>query len=460
MHAVVTLLVLLVFWLGWHHLNRLLYRDAFSPLNLLFYFWAAPFILSLAKLSDLQTGLEPKAAVVIALSTLVLVATCLVPAMPGVRQRRRPSDSSQIRAVRVKPAGVLCFFALTAVSLYFAEFSDRDLPLIVYLLGNAADSTLHTAGKDSKLQVIAFGIHAASIFVFYLWLNERRLLRRALYLTLSLAVIAIGLVKASKSDIFLPILSYGGLIYYHYHLRRAPPRAYPAVNRSVPGLYKSIALATLLMVVSVTSIRLGGVGLTGGYAGLIEFRYADELGAIVSETVSIIYGYTALGFQNFSNYVDSHEVVFRIGTSLFRPLLSALMMGDLADSLGVPVDSWNVVSDAANTGTFLTPLYIEGGTFVCLLGSLVYGLLVNVVYLSFRSTRSAVSMFLYISLLFPWTWLFFTNAFSVLSIYVNLFYVAILSWLFVQYPRRDGAGPASLRTLSVPARGLDASSAG
>ena len=437
MYAILVLLVLIAIGACWHRLNRALYQDAFAPLNLLFYFWTAPFLLSLANLSGLQTGLEANAIAVIVLVTLVLLMTCLLPSICGVRQRPRLLEFQEYRVTVVKPAGIVSFYALTIVALYFAEFSGHDLPLWLYLLGDVSDSNLHVVGKDNKLQVIAFGIHAAAIFTFYLWLNEKRRLRRMGYLILSVLVIAIGLVKASKSDIFIPLLSYGGLVYYHYHNSRLSNReTRRVVYQRLPRKYKIIALLTLLLAVSITSIRLQGVGLSGGYASLIEFQYSEELGVIGSELASIVYGYTALGFQNFSNYINTHEVVFRVGTSLFRPVLSAMMLGDYADSIGVPVDSWNVVSAAANTGTFLTPLYIEGGVLFCLLGALVYGCLVNFVYIGFRSGRSATWMFAYISLLFPWTWLFFTNAFSVLSIYVNLFYVGMLGWLFVSEKRR------------------------
>lgn len=435
MWVLATLSVLMVLWWAWNDVNRALYRDAFSPFNLLFYFWVAPFVLSLSSLSALQTGFGTEAILVIAGCTVILLVTCLLPAAhrPGPSRTTSPIDGE--RVLRVNAFGILCFYALTLTALYFAEFSGRDLPLILYLLGGVDDSNLHTAGKDSKLQVIAFGIHAASIFVFYLWLNETRRLRRLLYLTLSLLVVAIGLLKTSKSDVFIPLLSYSGLIYYHYQSRRKHTSSAPQVHASLPRTYKMIAVGALLVVISVTSVRLEGIGLTGGYAGLIEFRYVDELGPVLSEGVAIVYGYTALGFQNFSNYVASHDVVLRLGTSLFRPVLSAMMMGSTADALGVPVDQWNVVSDAANTGTFLTPLYIEGGPAFCLLGALLYGCFVNGVYRAARSRESLGWRFVYISLLFPWTWLFFTNAFSVLSIYVNVFYIGALTWLFVRYKR-------------------------
>jgi oligosaccharide repeat unit polymerase len=326
----------------------------------------------------------------------------------------------------MQPVGILTFFVLTLVAFYFAEFQGRDLPLLAYMQGDADDSNLHTSGKDSRLQIIAFGIHSASIFMFYMALNERRRGLRVFYAALSLTVVVLGLAKASKSDIFIPVLAYGGLAYYHYRIK----------NKALPKLMLVAAALALLLLVSITSVRLQGVGVTEGYSGLIEFRHTDSVGPVAAEFISIIYGYLALGFQNFSSYVATHPAEFRLGTSLFRPVLSALMMGDEADIMGVPVDQWNVVSDAANTGTFLTPLYIEGGVIFCLIGALLYGLLVNFVYLSYRSKGSIAWLFAYISLLFPWAWLFFTNAFSVLSIYVNLFYIAVLALMFM----RESAG--------------------
>ncbi len=426
MYAIFVLALVIFVGYGWARLNRSLYNDSFSPFNLLFYFWIAPLGMCFAELSNLQSGIEASALLVIVLSTAVLSGVSLVPSLLILRKGAEIFGPNLGRRSKVRPAGVLVFYCVTLTAVYFAEFSNRELPLFLYLLGGVSDSNLHTAGKDSKLQVVAFGVYVAAIFVFHLYLTETRTLHRLFYLTLSMAIVGLGLVKASKSDVYIPILCYCGLIYYQY--RRS--------GRPLPQRYKFFALLTVLAVISITSIRLEGVGLDGGYSGLIDFRYSNQLGVVASEGVSIAYGYTALGFQNFSNFVTTHPAEWRVGTSLFRPVLSAFMMGNVADALGVPVDQWNVVSDAANTGTFLTPLYAEGGLLFCLLGALVYATIVNFTYYHFRSRRSLVSLFMYTSLLFPWTWLFFTNAFSVLSIYVNLFYVAAMSWLFVEKKRR------------------------
>ena len=61
MYAIFILLVLAATWVLWRSINRHLYNDAFSPFNLLFYFWIAPFGLSLSELSTLQSGIEANA---------------------------------------------------------------------------------------------------------------------------------------------------------------------------------------------------------------------------------------------------------------------------------------------------------------------------------------------------------------------------------------------------------------
>jgi oligosaccharide repeat unit polymerase len=426
MDTILSLIIILATWSIWRSVNQRLFSDVFSPFNLLFYFWIAPFLLSLAKMSRLQQGLTLQATAIAFACTALLILSSLLPAIIKNEPVRRFVLNQNFFPSRISAKLPLLFFLATLVALFFAEFQGQDLPLVSYLTGVATDSNLHTHGKDSKLQVIAFGIYVASIFIFYIWLNESSPLPRASYLIICISIVFIGLFKASKSDVYIPLIGYAALVHYHWRDR----------DMAMPKVYKVLALLLATVLVSVTAIRLQGIGLEGGYSGLIELKYVDIMGPAVSEIVAIIYGYSALGFQNFSNYVNSHPVEFRLGTSLLRPVLSVFMMGNVADANAVPVSEWNVVSDAANTGTFLTPLYIEGGFFLCLLGSLLYGLFVNLIYVFSRRRPSLVWRFMYIGVLFPWTWLFFTNAFSVLSIYVNLVYIALLGWLCIKKPRR------------------------
>jgi oligosaccharide repeat unit polymerase len=180
----------------------------------------------------------------------------------------------------------------------------------------------------------------------------------------------------------------------------------------------------------LSTLRLWGIESTASltYGEVIGFRYNNLLPFLINELAATIYGYSALNFQNFSNFVGAHpDNSLHLGTSMFRPLLSFLMQGDIADSMIPSRSEWHYVSEAATVGTFLRELYMEGGALLCILGSAIYALLVNVIYVQFRRRRSVTWLFVYIVFLFPWTWLFFQNAFSVLQFYIDAFYVLAIS---------------------------------
>jgi oligosaccharide repeat unit polymerase len=416
MRALLVLGICVVTWAVWRKFNKEFLRDAFSPLNLLFYFWILPLIASYMWLSELQKPLSLEATLVIVSSTILLILTSLLPAF--VLRGKDLSISSSRDLTGLKKSGwlVILFFLGTLCALYWAEFRDRDFPLILYLTGEATSSTLHAYGKDSKLQVLAYGILIAVMLGFYCGLYEKRQLVKAMFLSMAVVVIVLSLFKASKSDVYTPLLMCAAVYYYRNYAER----------RKIPKLAMLWGLVAIGVLASISTLRVEGIGLEGGYASEIQFKYTDQLGSIVAPVVATIYGYTSLGFQNFSNVVARGDEGLRLGTSLFRPLLSAFMQGDAARSLDIPVEQWGVVSDAANVGTYLTALYIEGHVFACLAGSLLYGLLVNGVYVRFRVKEGGMWMFVYIALLFPWTWLFFTNAFSVLTTFTNIIYIFVV----------------------------------
>ena len=122
MRAICILSILGLMWRLWRILNNWLYKDALSPFNLLFYFWIAPFFLSLSDLSGLQTGVKLDATVIILASTAVLIATCLLPSTLAVGSAL--AKFRTLRAARVRPAASIAFYFITVTALYFAEFSD------------------------------------------------------------------------------------------------------------------------------------------------------------------------------------------------------------------------------------------------------------------------------------------------------------------------------------------------
>jgi oligosaccharide repeat unit polymerase len=403
----------LVWWI-WSRFNRETLRDWFSPLNLLLYCWVLPFMASFMSLSDLQKGVSVEAFTLLVSCTAVLLLTSLLPVMVVRKWPLVVRNSRDDAALLASTWLILPFYALTIGALYAAEFYGQDLPLLQYLSGEAANTLLNVYGKDSKLQVLAYGVYVATMLLFFIAMNSRRSFKRRCLLGMVFVVVALGFFKTSKSDVYTPILVCAALYYYHKKAR----------GEGIPKAWAVWLMIALAATASISTVRLEGIGNSGGYADEIEFKYSTELGPVLTPIVATIYGYTSLGFQNFSNVVALDDDKWRLGTSLFRPLLAAFLQGDEARALDIPVQNRGVVSNAANVGTYLTGLYIEGGVTLCLLGSLIYGLLVNAIYTRFRLRQGGMWMFIYVAVLFPWTWIFFTNAFSVLTTYTNLFYIA------------------------------------
>jgi oligosaccharide repeat unit polymerase len=302
-----------------------------------------------------------------------------------------------------------------AAAVYYAEFREG-IPFLEYLFRSASEADLHRFGKGSRWQLLGHGIFVAGLLLFYhgLVAHERR--ARVLLITLSSLPVVYGLLKASKSDIFLPLLEYLAIYYYFKRSSAGSWRVAPVVASVV------IAVATMML---LSTLRLWGISATGtlSYAEVTGFDLAQQLPFPINEILATLYGYSALNFQNLSNYMHDAPETFRLGTSMFRPFLSILAQGDIADAMIPDRAQWHYVSEAATVGTFLRDLYMEGGTMNCLLGAGIYALLVNFIYLRFRLKGSVVWLFVYVVFLFPWAWIFFQNAFAVLQFYVDAFYV-------------------------------------
>lgn len=410
-------------------MNRKFLGDFFSPFNLLLYFWVLPFLASYMMLSELQDGLTLDATLVIVSSTMILVGISMAPMylLKG-NLLIRPYSNNCLEQIQKGGWIVIIFYFVTLAALYWAEFSDTQLALLQYLSGDATAADLHRYGKDSKLQIIAAGISVAGMLSFFIGINSESWTKRLIFLGLAIFVPILGVLKTSKSDVFIPVLIYSALVYYHFcsHKKRLPK--WPII----------LLMVILLLMIYMTTIRMDGVGYQGGYAKMIEFDYSQNIGIPLNEILANIYGYFSLGFQNFSNYMLHGDNSLHIGTSLFRPFLSALMQGDVVRSLDVSYDEWYIRLGPANVGTYLRDLYIEGGAVFCILGSIIYATLVNSIYIKFRM-KGGVWMFIYIAFLFPWAWIFFQNAFSILQIYVNAFYAFVFYSLAIFLGNRHTA---------------------
>lgn len=411
----------------WRQVNELTFRDKFSPFNLLFFIWVFPFVISFSRLSDLQQGISTWPMMIWLVATLVMVATLIAPPLLS----RYISSSSYMESVRCRLSKAsldrlfLLSFILVLIALsakFTAEFSEG-IPLFAYLEDTSNSAILHRIGKDSKLQILAQALAIGGMLSWYCALRASgRPLMRATALFLASIPLVVGVLKASKSDIAEPAFLYFMVYYY------AGPRLW-----RISGANILVPMAVFLVVLlGITEIRLGGQGV-GSYADAIEFK-GEMLPVALRELLAQLYGYMALGFENFSRYVEWSDYVLRLGTSMFRPLFSVVMQGSIPNEMLEGLDL-NEMAPAANVGTFLRDLYVEGGATLCLIGAFWNALLIRLAYNHFRRRQDDISMVIYVTLLFPWAWLFFTNAFSVLTVYSNSFLAAAI--LFLSRSRKD-----------------------
>lgn len=393
-------------------------NDILSPYNLLMFFWFAPFMFSFLTLSKYQTGLSFEAITIISVSTVILFSVVIIFQKSLADYGDSEKVDISILNRQLTPVVVLLFYSMCLIALYFAEFKGREFPLVSFILGSEQNSSLHRYGKDSKLQFLAAGISVAGAYCFSVFLCHRKKIVRILFFLLAFSVPLFGLLKASKSDIFIPFIYYSSIFYY---LRGWKIKKF-AIKFFIIFIVVALFLAT------VTEIRVRGVGYAKPvtYSDLIKYKNIAFLPLPVNNLISIVYGYACLNFQNFSNYVDVDDGRLRLGTSFFRPFYSIIMHGDIANELLVPKSKWNFVSRSATVGTFLRDLYMEGGAILCLIGSFIYSILVCLIYFKFKTKKNLVWLLIYANFMFPWIWLFFQNAFSVLTFYLNAFYIILI----------------------------------
>ena len=160
------------------------------------------------------------------------------------------------------------------------------------------------------------------------------------------------MMKLSRSDVFISALNIAFVEYYYrkYNSRRSSISS-PTQIKMVMALLVAIAL----MYVSVV-LRIGADA--PNVYGSLGFNL--NVPSPLYEVLALVYAYFALPFENFHRFLMSYTGDLHLGISFFRPLLSMFGQGEVADSM-IATINFNVISGAANTGTFLTPVYAELG---------------------------------------------------------------------------------------------------
>jgi hypothetical protein len=438
------LALLVVAGVLWFVINRKLFRDAFSPFSLLFVSWVAPLILQAMNLSTLERPWRFDAAALVAWVTFALIGTCLM-ASRSVRDSRLPEVRQEFEAMRSMLRSpfflapfLICFVLTFAIYLY-AEFvtNPAGIPLVTVLRdGRLPSSAAHRWGKDSAFAAITGLLFVLTPAAYLAYRANAGRLMRAPLLAIALLFPVFGVLKLSRSDVFVSAVTLV-LAASYWHMFGEQRTGRWRLRR-----YAAIGIVTLAVYYMMMNLRIGEVGLTEVYARFIAFRLPGE-GAFHG-FAGAVYGYVGLPFENLHRFIEASDGALRPGISALRPLLSIVGYGNLADRLDADVVYPVAVSPAAGAATFLTGVYAEGGKLGAALIPIVYALLLNGLYVRMRARPSLGNVLLYLNFTYPWLWLFFNNGFGVLSFYINAGFVLIASLVLTELrrPRRVAAlGP-------------------
>ncbi len=419
---------------AWQVANARLYRDVLSPLALLGLSWMLPLSLGWLDLSFYERPWEGGTRVLVMWVTASMVAACLLPRLVVPRATDFTSRGPQFAAA-LAPLGtprvravLIAAFAVAFAAYLYAEFltNPAGIPVLRILAGQQLHGEFHRWGKETRWAIIT-----PTLFILcpLLYLASRQAARgpwRWLFLGLALLYPFFGLLKLSRSDVFVSALNLGATAYY---LRRHAPARRITGRRLVLGAGLALAgtVAAGFILQTTLAARLGSRPAEDTYARAIGFLPQGQ--GAVHELAAQVYGYLALPFENFRRAFERTEGGFRPGISAFRPLLSAAGQGRLADDMLSTVVFPDPVSSAAGSSTFLTPIYMELGIAGVLIVPFAYALLMSVLYARFRAAPSLLTYLLYLNFLYPWAWLYFNNAFSVLTFYLNAMAIVGFVWL-------------------------------
>ena len=441
-----------ILFVAWNRLNARLFQDSFSPFHLLFFSWILPLSFRSLSLSELEVPWPPRTLAIIGWVTIALVASSLIP-LASIRSypfnRRRPTferTSALFRRTDFHILLLLLWSGTFAVYLY-AEFLTNPVgvPLLATLQGITVDSQMHRWGKETKWAAITPLLFVLTPMLYLAARSSRNLLWRMILFSLAAAYPLAAFAKFSRSDVLIAGLNVAVVEYYF--------RRFHALRFQLPklSLFKWTLLATAAGFFLYGTLRLRA-GSEAFYARAIGFRW--QSGAL-AEVAAQIYGYAALPFENLHRFLSSYDGSFKPGVSFFRPLLSAISQGDLADQMLSDVD-FNTLSAAAGSNTFVSPLYAEFGLPGVFVVPIIYGVLVSWLYVRFRREPSYINFFLYLNFVYPWIWLYFNNAFSVLTFYINAgFIVALIVLYSLLLPRAQAGGRVALPVRSLASTPAD-----
>lgn len=451
-----TLVFGLLGW-GWIRLNRRWLGDPLSPFNLLLFSWVGPLALRAYNLSDMERAWPLDVVLILLWVTAALALPVLAVRPPNGGARAGESREVFARTLATFRTPLFLWLVVGLYALSFAAYIYNEfvtnpigIPFVSFLRDpTVALGNYHRWGKEEGRSIGLYFSLPVQVLVPMLYLGFRANPgRRRRWLLLGLALIypTMAALKFSRSDILYSGIS---MLFVEYYYRR-----FTRTGERRIGFSRALRYAVLvgLIVIALNAfliIRAGFSPVEGGFATLIGLKVQA---GVLTSPLGEVYGYFAMPFENFSNLFQRYHGGAELGVGPLRPLLSLSGQSDLAERLMGRLDLDSLLLYPINTYTFLTLTYVELGLVGVLIVPLIYGTAMAALYSWFRRRPTLPALFLYLTFVPCWMWLFVTNGFSVLSFYLNAAFVVVLFVLYrtlVLVGRTWPAPPGAARGVEV-----------
>src|SRR5882724_7305679 len=426
MDPVLWLLLVVMVILSWLKINQWLFNDFLSPFNLLLPAWVLPLLLKLLRLSQAERPWRDETILMIGWATLSLGVVSLAPAFL-LRSKRNFWQGQVWRnlATLLQRRGVTVvlslWFAIRAVAVIYNEFVTNPvgIPIITYLRNPDISRDPYWQWKGESLWFLSIPVFTLTP-VFYLKFKIATSRgRKLLFLGAASFYPLVELVKMSRSECIYALSSIALMEYYYRRsIQRGRKRNRLGFKTVMWRLVfvGTMATAALFSATLFQQIRANKPMLTSAKSMAMVVDFPEPYASTVVE----VYGYFALPFENFSNFVNDYPGGWNLGVGALRPVFSATGWGGTVRGRleNINFDKYLEMLPI-NTYPFLASIYAEAGWVGILLAPPFYAAVVGFIYLRFRTRPNLEILVLYTTVIsYCWLWMFSNQNFTGVQYYL------------------------------------------
>jgi hypothetical protein len=324
---------------------------------------------------------------------------------------------------------MLAMFAIASVAFIYNEFISNPvgIPLITYIADPEISRDPNWQWKWGSFWMLSIPVFAFTALLYLKARTEKRFTKKGLLLVGASFYPVMELLKMSRSDCIygLTCILFAEY-YYRKSLRQSGKKKKTSLRRILQGSAVVALIGGAALVSASVFSEIRGSKPMSAYAEKLgmSVELPDPYASVVVET----YGYLALPFENFSNFVNSYPGRENLGVGVLRPIYTALGLGAIPRSELQDIDFDKYLEMLPiNTYPFLATIYAESGWIGIMLAPIFYALMINYLYLRFRLAPSITSFSLYsIMASYCWLWMFCNQNFTGLQYYLYALCAPIL----------------------------------